>query len=197
MKTIITCLLLVFASTGSAFAQSASETARAHFDFLSDNEYRKAAECYSPGALREIRKMLNNTFEALPEEAREPFYKQFFGSGASKESLAKKSDAEFFAGFSSSLAKQGRAVGIAVSGKVEMLGEVPESENVVHVLTRQFSAAGPPSGRLEVISFRKSDGSWNVMLTEEMKSEMAGAPKKAFQMGEKALRMHSGAQPQG
>ena len=185
MKNIITCFLLACACSAGALAQSASETAKAYLGAMESGQYRKAAEFLDRDALRDIRKMLD-LGDALPQELAAPFYTQFFGPEATRESVSKLSDSEFFARFLSSLAKQGKEAGVNAYGKVKILGEVPEGEDVVHVLTRQFPVEGPAT--LEVVSFRKSDGEWKAMLTEKLKG-MADQKKKALQRLQKALEM--------
>ncbi len=179
MKTFIASILLAFAFTGSALSQSPSEITEAYFEAFKTGEYTRAAEFFSPAALKNFREMLNFS-DALPEEEAKQFYSTFFGEGASKESVGKMSDAAFFSAFFSFVMKQAEAAGGVDFDKVEILGEVPEGENIVHVLTRSHISVGElEMEAMEVVSFEKSDGKWKVALSGKMKG-MAAQLQKAL-----------------
>lgn len=179
MKTLITNLLFALAFTAASLAQTASETAKAYFEVFKTGEYQKAAEFFSPQALKDFREMLDFT-DLLPEEKTADFYSNIFEEDASVESVSKMTDAEFFGTFLSFVMKQAAAVGGINFDKVEILGEVPEGENTIHVLTRSRVTLGEMSlESMEVVSFEKIDGKWKALLSGKMKG-MAAQIRKAF-----------------
>lgn len=171
-------LLILFASKASA--QSASDAANDYFEVFKNGEYAKAADFFDPTALKDFREMLD-LGDALPAEAAQQFYPILFGAGSTKESVAAMNDVEFFGGFLTFVMNQAAQAGQLNFDKVEILGEVPEGEDVVHVLTRSFVSMGAMEMEsMEVISFRKVDDKWMAMLSGKMKG-MAAQLRSAFQ----------------
>lgn len=177
MRATFTCFLLLLAFQFSAIAQSASDVAKSYFDVLQEGDYDKAATFFAPEALEDFREMLNFG-DALPEEEAQQLYTTFFGAGATKQTVAEMSDVEFFSKFLSFVMQQASAAGNVNFDQVEILGEVPEGENIMHVLTRTHISAGEIKlEAMEVVSFTNSEGTWKTMLSGKMKG--IGAQLKA------------------
>jgi hypothetical protein len=108
----------------------------------------------------------------FPEDEQDGFYATFFGSDASKDSVAKLSDAQFFAGFLAAAASglDSKTQADLSLGDIKVLGEVPEGPNVAHVVTRSKGKVGDVDVEsMDVLSFTKSNGVWRVMLSGELK----------------------------
>jgi hypothetical protein len=168
------CLALALLLCGQlASAQTASDAAVKYFDSLKRKDYQAVAAMYLPAALADFRKTMSFVTE-FPEDEQDGFYATFFGTDATKDSVAKLSDAQFFAGFLTAAmsgleaATQG---GPLPSGDVKVLGEVAEGSNVAHVVTRSKGKVGEAEiESLQVLSFTKSNGAWRAMLSGELKA---------------------------
>ncbi len=73
------------------------------------------------------------------------------------------------------------AAGELTFDKLEVLGEVPEGDSVVHVLVRSRLLAGElETESLEVISFKKVGENWKGMLSKKIKG-IAAQLRKGFE----------------
>ncbi len=104
--------------------------------------------------------------DALPKEEAKQFYLTFFGEHASEETVSEMSDLDFFSQFLSFTTKQVEAAGEISFHKLEILGEIPEGDTIMHVLTRSNISVGDIEVEsMEVISFRKIEGEWKALLS--------------------------------
>lgn len=179
MKIVTTSILLTLAATAGAFAQSASDTASAYFNALQEGDYAKATGFFSDEAMENFRGMMD--FSALPPQQAPMILGTFFGQGATAESVAAMTDDEFFTAFMPFLMNQAKQAGGLDFNDVDVLGEVPEGEDVVHVLTRiTVAAGGVEMQQMEVVSFEETDSGYEAMLSGQMKG-MAAQLQRAFQ----------------
>ncbi|TPW17947.1 MAG: hypothetical protein FD130_457 [Halothiobacillaceae bacterium] len=106
----------------------------------------------------------------IPAEKQLHFLDTFFGAGATKESVSKLSDKEFFASFLGAAMAQAEAVGGINFGAMEVLGEVKEGNDIAHVVTRTKVSVGEVEVEaMEVVSFKKSGDSWKALMSGKMK----------------------------
>lgn len=162
-------LFAIAALPGRNEAETPSELAAAYFLIVQRGDYEAAAGFFEDAALREFRGTMGFLKE-LPDELAENVYPQFFGEGQTKETVAGMSDLQFFARFLSGVMAQAQEFGDVVLDKMEVLGEVPEGKEVMHVLTRSRAKVGEMEIEgMEVISFRLVEGSWKVLLSGKMK----------------------------
>ncbi|MDH3974922.1 MAG: hypothetical protein OEV42_11645 [Deltaproteobacteria bacterium] len=169
MKIIkITLLLIVFSST-SVYAKNASETAKDYFNRLKKKDYNGAASYFDPNALNEFRQMLSFINE-IPAEGQKGFLEAFFGAGATKESVSKLSNSDFFSSFLKAVMSQAEAAGGINFDGMEVLGEVLEGSNISHVVTRNRVSMGEiEMEAMEVVSFKKNGKEWKALLSGKMK----------------------------
>jgi hypothetical protein len=167
-------VLLIFTS-GSAYAKSASETAKEFFDLLKKENYRAAAGYYDPVALSEFRKMMSFENE-IPDGMRKIYFQTFFSPALTDDSVSKLSDLDFFASFWRNIMTSGSFTGSETfSGAtkyddVEILGVVMEGENLAHVVIRnKMSVAEHDVESVEVITFDKIGSQWKVKLSGKLK----------------------------
>lgn len=159
-----------------AWADSASAEAAAYFDALRQKDYARAAAHFDPAALREFSET-TSFVKDLPPALQRDFLMAFFGPSATLASVDALSDAERFAAFLRVVMES--APGVVFHG-VTVIGEVPEGEELRHVVTRsRVSASGIDLDAVEVISFRQSDGKWRVLMSGKMKG-LAAQVRAAF-----------------
>jgi len=72
----------------------------------------------------------------LPDEVAPQILARFFGSGTTKETFKTMSDKDFFSSFFKWVMTQANQLGGIQFKQVDILGTVPEGENLRHVLTR-------------------------------------------------------------
>ena len=134
-------------------------------------DWKAAAAAFDPAALKEFRAMMAPIL-ALGEgqadgqgEAGSQALSALFG-GLDPGALKTASDAEFFAAFFSGVIG---ASGVELKGQ-QVLGSVPEGEDVRHVVTRSSAAGmGVEMTKMEVVSMRRTAGGWRAMLSGELK----------------------------
>lgn len=162
-----------------ARAQTPSELAASYFAVLQKEDYKTAASFFEPGTLTEFRAMMGFLKE-LPDKLAGDVFTQFFGDGQTKKSVSAMSDLDFFAHFLGGVMTQAKAFGDVILDQMEVIGEVPEGKEVVHVLTRSRAKLGEVEIEgMEVISFRLVDGKWKALLSGKMKG-MAAQLKAAL-----------------
>ncbi|MBI1919445.1 MAG: hypothetical protein HYS23_00025 [Geobacter sp.] len=162
------------------FAKTASETATEYFNTLQQKDYARTATFFDPAALGEFRQMMSFMNE-IPEEGQQEIFTALFGPQASRESVAKLSDANFFASFLRATMAQTEAVGGINFGKMEILGEVKEGKDVAHVVTRNKVSVGEIEVEaMEVVSFRKIGSEWKALMSGKIKG-IASQIKAALQ----------------
>ena len=156
MKIVHFVIAILLLSSSPSFAKSASETAIDYFYTLQQKDYNRAATFFDPAALGEFRQMMSFANE-IPAEGQQEFFTAFFGPEANRESVAKLSDASFFASFLRATMSQAEAVGGVNFEKMEILGEVMEGKDVAHVVARNKVSVGEIElEAMEVVSFKKS-----------------------------------------
>lgn len=180
---LLSCCLACRILVAPATAQTPSELTTSYFTLLQKEDYKTAAAYFENGTLTEFRAMMGFLKE-LPEKLAADVYPQFFGEGQTKETVAAMSDLDFFAHFLSGVMGQAKAFGDVTLDNLEVLGEVPEGQDVVHVLTRSRAKMGEMEIEgMEVISFRRVAGTWKALLSGKMKG-MAVQLKAALLDGE-------------
>lgn len=169
MKIVQFVMVILLLSGTLAFANTASETATEYFSTLKKKDYNRAATFFDPAALGEFRQMMGFVQE-IPEEGQKQFFTIFFGPEANKESIAKLSDADFFASFLRATIAQAETLGGVNFGKMEVLGELKEGNDISHVVTRNKVTVGEVDVEaLEVISFKRIGNEWKALLSGKIK----------------------------
>ena len=158
---------------------SASAQAKAYFGTMKEKKFDELSAYFAPSALKNFREMMGFLNELPVEEAAEPLT-MFFGEGATAESVQEMSDAEFFGGFMNFVMGRAEMAGGLNFEKIEVLGEVAEGEDLMHVVTRNKISVGEIEVEsMEVMSFKKEDGKWRAVLQGEMKG-LAEQLRSAF-----------------
>ncbi|WP_105103713.1 hypothetical protein [Microbulbifer pacificus] len=167
MKYLVFSFLAIFSSI--VFAETASDRAQVYFNDLAEGRYAQAAEHFDPKQLREFRELMS-FYTVLPENERSQFINSFFGENETEESVKNKSDVEFFAGLFSFIMLRAEAAGGINFDGMEILGEVKEGDDTSHLVTRNKVSVGEVNlEAMEVVSLRRIDKHWKVMLSGKLK----------------------------
>lgn len=179
MKTLFLSFSALALSIASVFAGPPSDAAKTYYQTLKSKDYPAAAKQFDPAALKSFREMLA-FFDALPEDEAAEVLSAFFGEGSTKESVKKLSDTDFFAKFLKGVMEQAEEAGGVEFGDFQVLGEVPEGEDVIHVVTRNKVGVGELKiESMEVMSFKKTADGWKALLNGEL-TGVAAQLKAAF-----------------
>ena len=172
MRLRICWVLALLLCGEAAYSQTATDAAVKYFSSLKKKDYVAAAAMFFPPALAEFRKTMSFVND-FPEDEQEGIYGTFFGTGATKDTVAKLSDAQFFAPFLTSVVSQveQQAQAELEIKDVQVLGEVAEGAKVRHVVTRSKMKAGELEvDSMEVVSFTNNNGVWQATLSGQMKA---------------------------
>ena len=168
IKNVMTIMLITFNT--EAFAESASETATEFFDLVKQENYGAAVKYYDAAALREFRQLMNFENE-ITDQTKRLYYQTFFDPDLTDDSINHLSDSEYFASFwrgilSSDIFSQ------SINYKnVEIIGEVMETEDLAHVVIRNWITPGTEQiETIEVTSFNKVEGAWKIRMSGKLKS---------------------------
>ncbi len=136
---------------------------------LTSGQYLKAAETLDPEGLEWLRSNFLPLVEGISQEEQKEILR-IFGDVPDLAALRKLSPAEFFAallgGFINLDPRVAEGMG---SATMVPIGSVPEGD-VVHVVCRtSVGMVGINLSKVEVISLKRVDGNWRVILPEAMK----------------------------
>lgn len=167
---IIRLITILFMSVSAqAIAKSASETARDFYDSLKHENYSAAARYFDPAALREFRLLMNFGNE-ITDEQKQVFYQEIFQPDLTDESIKSLSDADFLAAFLHGVLTSESFSHVLDYKNLEIIGELEERRNLVHVLTRQrISLVGHEMELVEVVSFNRIGDEWKIRMTGKLK----------------------------
>lgn len=169
MKNLKLITIIFFVLCGSAHANSASQVAAAYFDALKKKDYNAAVSFFDPKALHEFQETMGFIAD-IPNEGPNNLLNVFFGPNATKESVLKLTDAEFFSAFLSAVMTQAETRGGINFNGMEVLGEVMEGSDISHVVTRNRVSVGEIEVEaMEVVSFRLIGKEWKAQMTAKMK----------------------------
>jgi hypothetical protein len=168
MKIFRIAFAVLLLSSGLVYGATAPETTAAFYEQLRKGDFEAAAGYFDPPALTEFRQSLNIINDA-PPVAQAQFRQAFFGEGATAESIAKLSDADFFSSFLRTALAQAKALGKANFDKIDILGEVMEGPDVAHVVVRNRVSVGEMEVEgMEVVSCKKRGDEWKLLVSTQM-----------------------------
>ncbi len=142
-------------------------------------QFQKAAEVMDPEGLEWMRATVIQFVEGVdPSEQKEVL--RVFGGVDDMAALRKLSPAAFFGSFFGAVVSANPEM-IEAMGSARMvpIGSVPEGE-VVHVVCRtSVDVSGLKVSKVEVVSLKRVDGRWRVLIPESMKGifQALNAPK--------------------
>jgi len=169
MKIIRMTFAVLLLSSGLVYGATAPETTAAFYAQLQKGDFEAAAGYFDPPALTEFRQSLNIINEA-PPAAQQQFREAFFGAGATADSIAKLSDADFFSSFLRTALSQAEALGKVNFDNMEILGGVMEGPDVAHVVVRNRVSVGEMEVEgMEVVSCKKRGDEWKLLVSTQMK----------------------------
>ena len=154
-------------------AETPSELTKTYFSALKKEDYKAAAAIVSPEQKKVFREML--AILDGEKAARMPsFFQIYFGAGATRESVLKMTDEEFFEVMLEFGYTKASPFKPEQFGDVEILGEI-EKDKIVHVLVSRSIKVGEVQSEIrETLSFQKTEEGWECLLIEQFKAA-AGA----------------------
>jgi hypothetical protein len=187
MKRIVLLSLFVFA-VFSGCAGSKKPTATEACDVTSYAEAEKVVDEYikamthgnlqacaslmHPKALEGLQNLLLPILEMAEEADAQATFLTLFSGVESAEELAALSKEDFFVSFlKGSLFSQPEIFEAMKTMQVTIIGTAPEGDQVVHVLYRlKMNMMGATIEELETISLERSDDTWRLLLSGDIKS---------------------------
>lgn len=163
------CLTLIVAPA-TAQGDDATAVLQDYFASLQAGDFAKSAGFFHPETLSEFRSSLS-FWKEIPEESRQGFLDAFFGADVTAAAVEAKSDEEFFATFLTAVMAQAEAAGSLNFDGMEILGAVPEGEDVLHYVTRNRVSVGEIRVEgMEVVSAQRTGSGWLLQLSGQMKA---------------------------
>jgi len=173
---ILPCALLVVLSLAGVSVQAAEPPAspspesvvQSYAQALQSGRYLALAELMHPEALEKFQSMMLPLFDAAKGDDAAGLLALFRGV-PDVAALKKLSRTEFFAAFFGGIIGGGEGVKeVLASVSMTPLGSVPEGD-VLHFVCRSAVATdGVSISKLEVVSLKRSAGSWRVLLSGEV-----------------------------
>lgn len=162
--------LAAFAQAADSPAPSSPESvAESYLQALKAGQYLPAAELMHPEALEKFRAMVLPVVEESAGGDQTESLLPLFRGASNIAALKKFSPAEFFAAFLGAItdANPGMKEALA-SGSLTMIGSVPEGDTIHVVCRTAGTVEGITFSKMEVVSLKRSTGSWRVLLSGEM-----------------------------
>ena len=169
MKKILLILVFAVLTASQALAETPESLAMSYFNLLKTRQWDNIGSLYDPGTLQEFRESMSFLGE-LPDESSSDVLSNFFGPGTTRESLKAMTDAQFFSGFLQGVLTQTAQLGQFDFKKIDVLGSIAEGDGIRHVVTRTSLEVGDISlESMEVISFKKTEAGWKILLQGKIK----------------------------
>jgi hypothetical protein len=137
---------------------------------LRDDRMEDFAKDMHPTALKQLKIMLISVLDVAAEEGHEKDVLRLFKDVRTVEQARKLDDAKFFIAFMSGvLSLKPEMKEVLANAKAEMLGHVMEGGDTAHVVIRMsVSLSGATITKMDVISLKKTDSGWRMMLSGEI-----------------------------
>lgn len=178
MKNTLLSLILL-ACPLMAFAETPEERAELYFADVQRLDFDAAVGHYDPDGLREFREEFS-FYKELPAQQQAQFIQTFFGPMETVESVRKLSDQAFFAAIFKFVMRQAEAAGGLNFDELEILGGVPEGDDVRHLVTRNRVSVGEIQVEaMEVVSLKQHGEEWRILMSGKLKG-MADQMKAAL-----------------
>ena len=162
--------LLLFAFSKLTLAETAIERANLYFADMQDGNYELMVGHFHPDDLKEFRQLMSFYKDYSTEQQRD-FFLNYFGGYLTTESVDRMSDEEFVGLILDNVMSVADEVIKAVSYKVDLIGDVAESEELVHVVARiNLKSQLMEAEDMEVLSLRKFQSGWRVVMPVKVKS---------------------------
>ncbi len=169
MRLALVFSALLFLSSVPSYAQSPESVAAKFFEAIADEDYVLAAGLFDADALAGFRKSLSFLAD-LDESQRDQAYSGLFGEGATPQSIAALSDAQFFSAFLRISMSQMGGTDIFSDSNMEYLGHVAEDPDIAHLVVRAtVDIDGGEYEKMTVVSCREVGGQWKLLMSGEVR----------------------------
>lgn len=169
-RSIRSAFLAAIVSISYNASADPNDVAMQFFQNLQEDNYSAAAGLFDPAELGSFRDLMRFIYENT-EDSNDELLAAFFGEGATGESVAGLSDADFFASFLALVMNETKKkMPMGFSG-VEALGFVSEDPDKAHVVTRfNLDLNDSAISMVDVVSVRRVDGDWKILMQADMKA---------------------------
>src|SRR5574341_639020 len=169
MNRILSIAVLLLSTALPILAQTPEEITRAYFDKIKQHKWGETGQYFEKNSLKEFRETFDFLFVVPDKEAQKEAIAGLFGEEMTAEKLKKLSDETFFSKLMNVMTTMG-GMGQIEFDSLEIIGSVPESDSLMHVLNRAKVKAGEITVKeIDVTSFKKVNGQWKIILSGEMK----------------------------
>lgn len=175
LRTTLRCSLLglLMMGTVAAHAQTPPDTpeamAEAFLTAFRDTDWERCAALMHPDALEDFKGILMEIAEIDSSGA---FVQMFFGEDAGPDVLAETPPDGVFRQFIAAIMEEVPMMGAMLGGlDAEIIGHVEEGDSLAHVVSRnRIDVMGAQFTQMEVISLRRYEGGWRLLLTGDMEN---------------------------
>ena len=172
MTLRISTMLLVIAAcfANTARSETVEEATNHYFEVMRSGDFDAAAALFDPAEIRAFRSSLSFLSD-LPPQSRDELYANFFGNGATPESVDSLTDNEYFSAFFSFAMMQSGMMQVMNMATLEYLGHVMEGENIAHAVTR-VSLDTPQMSfeNMSVASYVRRGDQWKMKMSADIRS---------------------------
>lgn len=145
------------------------ELTKTYFELMQNGHWDLIGTIFHPDSLREFRAMLDFLDHPAPYPALPQIRATIFGAGATEQTVAALADAAFFGTTLSFLMRETTEKGTLKDRQVDIIGAVPEGDELMHVVAKSHIPKGDQVYELlEIVSYRRDGNSWKVLLTGKM-----------------------------
>ena len=172
MRRLITIFsILLITITSSAQEQQDPETiVKEYFGHLQKKKWLDITELFSPPALDQFKQLVLPVIAMDLKQGNGELTQLFFGKKLAPPEISEMSSEDFFFFVMSAIMLQVSEAKMKFD-KVEILGSVKESENIVHVVGKLYIGFGQSQFTdVNVTSLEKIDGKWGLMLTSDVQN---------------------------
>lgn len=167
IKNLLILLILLLPNFG--WAETPTQRLAMYFHDIQDRNFSAVAGHFDSDQLREFRHMME-FYKDFPIDHQQQIVQIFFGTRQTVSSVQALKDVQFFAGVFAFMMRQAEKSGELKFDGVEVLGEVREGDDIVHLVTRNHGRIGSMKlEAMEVISLRKSGQGWHILMSAKIK----------------------------
>jgi hypothetical protein len=162
-------------------ADSPEAVAKRAMEALKEDRLDDFAKAMHPDALKELKSVMVSVVEAAEKGGQAKDLLALLGNAKSSDDLNKLDEQKFFVVFYRGLTRSQPKLKEVLSGaEIKVLGHIMEGTDTAHVIHRMtMTVEGTKVAKMEVISMRKTESGWGMMLTGDLEN-VAKALRRQF-----------------
>jgi hypothetical protein len=175
MRARIFAVALAVACALPAAAQETPEAVLTrYYETFRSGDFAANAAMMDPAALEELKATMAGLAGMAAAEGGEEEMREMFGVGSAAE-LGALAPAELYTRMLQATLGGGEMREIMRSAEIEVLGHVPEGDDLAHVVYRmRLSFGGMDVDQVQIAPMRRTPDGWRVMLTGSIAGMMQG-----------------------